>query len=75
MSSLLRVLTAGYGRRVRSPRRTNRPLLEVERTYRESLRRLNPTRMTHCGHQLGGNPALQRAPDLILSNPLCCDPG
>jgi hypothetical protein len=28
--------------------------------------------MTQSGHQLGQNDALQRAPDLMLANPLSC---
>jgi putative ABC transport system substrate-binding protein len=31
--------------------------------------------MTHSGHQSGPNPAPQRAPDLMLANPLCCHSG
>jgi|ERR1700730_1881556 len=33
------------------------------------------TAKTQSGGQAGRNPALQRAPDLILANPLCCHPG
>ena len=39
----------------------------VDRIYR--------SKMTPTGHQGAGNPALQRASDLILANPLCCHPG
>ena len=31
--------------------------------------------LTHCGHPPGGCPALQRASDLTLANPLSCHSG
>jgi hypothetical protein len=34
----------------------------------------SPPLMTRCGRKLVRNPALQRAPDLILANPVCFQP-
>jgi hypothetical protein len=39
---------------------------------RERRERVDLTKKTPRGHQPGRNPAVQRTPDLMLADPVCC---
>jgi putative ABC transport system substrate-binding protein len=55
-------------------RAKKRKNLSSARHYDQIRFRFHTTK-TPSGHTPDRNPALQRAPDLILDNPLCCPPG
>ena len=51
-------------------------LIEAPRGKADSIQAsLFSLLMTRTGPKPGRNPALKRAPDAILPNPLCCHPG
>jgi hypothetical protein len=56
--------------RVESLRCKGSDAIGAKRTCRERRERVDLTKMTPSGHTPDRNPALQRAPDLILANPV-----
>jgi putative tryptophan/tyrosine transport system substrate-binding protein len=49
-----------------------RQLSGEQRTRAESKSELIRSKLTQCGGKTGRNPAAQRAPDLVLTNAICC---